>query len=54
MIDSSKFSPPKNVSPFVALTSKTPSEVISKIEISNVPPPRSNTAMFLSCFESSP
>jgi hypothetical protein len=36
----SKSSPPKNVSPFVALTSKTPPE-ISKIEISKVPPPKS-------------
>jgi len=36
----SKSSPPKNVSPFVALTSNTPSP-ISKIETSNVPPPRS-------------
>ena len=36
----SKSSPPQDVSPFVALTSKTPFE-ISKIEISNVPPPKS-------------
>jgi len=36
----SKSSPPHEVSPLVALTSKTPLE-ISKIEISNVPPPKS-------------
>jgi len=36
----SKSSPPKNVSPFVALTSNTPSP-ISNIETSNVPPPKS-------------
>ena len=39
-IVSSKSSPPRNVSPFVDLTSKTPSP-ISSIEISNVPPPKS-------------
>ena len=39
----SKSSPPKNVSPFVALTSKTPPE-ISKMDTSNVPPPKSYTA----------
>ena len=39
-IVSSKSSPPKNVSPLVDLTSKTPSP-ISRIEISNVPPPKS-------------
>ena len=39
-IASSKSSPPKNVSPLVDLTSKTPSP-ISNIEISKVPPPRS-------------
>jgi len=33
-------SPPQEVSPFVALTSKTPL-LISKIEISKVPPPKS-------------
>ena len=37
---SSKSSPPKNVSPLVDFTSKTPSP-ISKIEISKVPPPKS-------------
>ena len=36
----SKSSPPRCVSPFVALTSKTPSP-ISRIETSKVPPPRS-------------
>ena len=37
-IESSKSSPPKKVSPLVDFTSNTPSP-ISKIEISNVPPP---------------
>ena len=36
----SKSSPPRCVSPLVALTSKTPSP-ISRIEMSNVPPPKS-------------
>jgi len=36
----SKSSPPKKVSPLVDLTSKTPSP-ISKMETSNVPPPKS-------------
>ena len=36
----SKSSPPRWVSPFVDRTSKTPSDS-SRIEISNVPPPRS-------------
>jgi hypothetical protein len=36
----SKSSPPRNVSPLVDLTSNTPSP-ISRMEISNVPPPRS-------------
>jgi hypothetical protein len=36
----SKSSPPRNVSPLVDFTSKTPSP-ISRTEISNVPPPRS-------------
>ena len=49
----SKSSPPRKVSPFVALTSNTPSP-ISRMEISNVPPPRSNTAIFSSCFLSRP
>ena len=39
-IVSSKSSPPKKVSPFVDFTSNTPSP-ISKIETSNVPPPKS-------------
>ena len=38
----SKLSPPRWLSPFVALTSKTPSPS-SRIETSNVPPPRSKT-----------
>ena len=38
----SKSSPPRWVSPFVAWTSKVPSE-ISRIETSNVPPPKSKT-----------
>jgi len=41
------------VSPFVERTSNTPSP-ISRIEMSNVPPPRSNTAIFSSFFLSSP
>ena len=41
----SKSSPPRCVSPLVAFTSNTPSPT-SRIETSNVPPPRSNTAMF--------
>ncbi len=46
-------SPPKWVSPFVAFTSKTPSP-ISRMEISNVPPPKSNTAIFSFFFLSRP
>src|SRR6266542_1078009 len=38
----SKLSPPRWLSPFVAFTSKTPSPS-SRIETSNVPPPRSKT-----------
>ena len=49
----SKSSPPRWVSPLVALTSKTPSP-ISRIEMSKVPPPRSNTAMVSSFFLSRP
>ena len=49
----SKSSPPKKVSPFVALTSKTPS-FSSRIDISNVPPPRSNTAILPLLFLSRP
>ena len=40
MTMSSMSSPPRWVSPLVALTSKTPSP-ISRIEMSNVPPPKS-------------
>ena len=49
----SKSSPPRWVSPLVAFTSKTPSP-ISRIEMSNVPPPRSNTATVSSFLRSSP
>src|SRR5882724_434918 len=49
----SKSSPPRCVSPLVALTSKTPWP-ISRIEMSNVPPPRSYTAICSSVFLSSP
>ena len=45
----SKSSPPRCTSPLVDLTSKTPSPS-SKIEISNVPPPRSKTAILTSLF----
>ena len=45
----SKSSPPKKVSPFVDLTSNTPSPN-SRIETSNVPPPKSYTAIFLFSF----
>ncbi len=50
---SSQLSPPRWVSPFVALTSNTPSP-ISSTDTSNVPPPRSNTAIFSSFFLSRP
>src|SRR5882724_10943471 len=53
MIRPSQSSPPRWVSPLVALTSNTPSP-ISSTEISNVPPPRSYTAIFSSFFLSSP
>ena len=49
MIFSSTSSPPKWVSPSVANTSKTPSPN-SRIETSCVPPPKSNTTIFLSSF----
>ncbi|CAO5676131.1 MAG: hypothetical protein NEHIOOID_00647 [Holosporales bacterium] len=49
----SKSSPPKKVSPFVDLTSNTPSP-ISKTEISNVPPPKSYTAIMPDVFFSNP
>ncbi len=45
MMRASKSSPPRNVSPAVATTLKTPPAPISRIEMSNVPPPRSKTAM---------
>ena len=48
-IASSKSSPPKKVSPLVDFTSNTPSP-ISKIDISNVPPPKSYTAIFFPPF----
>ncbi len=44
MMRASKSSPPRNVSPAVDFTSYSPSP-ISRMEISNVPPPRSNTAI---------
>ena len=47
MITWSKSSPPRWVSPFVESTSNTPPPN-SRIDISNVPPPRSNTAIFMS------
>ena len=49
----SKSSPPKNVSPLVAFTSKTPSP-ISNIETSKVPPPRSYTTIVPDFFLSNP
>ena len=50
---SSQSSPPRWVSPLVERTSKTPSAT-SRIEMSNVPPPRSKTAIFSFFFLSSP
>ena len=47
MITWSKSSPPRCVSPFVDSTSNTPPPN-SSIDISNVPPPRSKTAIFIS------
>ena len=47
MTRSSQSSPPSWVLPLVDLTSNTPSP-ISRIETSNVPPPRSNTTMVCS------
>ena len=49
----SKSSPPNDVSPFVDLTSNTPSP-ISNMDISNVPPPRSYTATVPDFFLSRP
>ena len=43
----SKSSPPRCVSPLVALTSKTPPSIVSSVT-SKVPPPRSKTRMFSS------
>merc|ERR1719258_605748 len=43
----SKSSPPKWVSPEVAITSKTPLSIVSS-DTSKVPPPRSKTRMFFS------
>mmetsp|Transcript_7794 Transcript_7794/g.23862 ORF Transcript_7794/g.23862 Transcript_7794/m.23862 type:complete len:253 (-) Transcript_7794:71-829(-) len=45
----SKSSPPRKVSPLVAFTSNTPPE-ISRMDTSNVPPPRSYTATTPSLF----
>ncbi len=53
MMRSSQSSPPKWVSPLVALTSKSPSEM-SRIETSKVPPPRSKTRMVCSFSLSKP
>ncbi|GBU22389.1 hypothetical protein R80B4_02298 [Fibrobacteres bacterium R8-0-B4] len=53
MSTSSKSSPPKWVSPLVDLTSKTLSP-ISRMDISNVPPPKSKTAIFSFFFLSRP
>ena len=49
----SRLSPPRCVSPLVALTSTTPSPT-SRIEMSNVPPPKSYTAIVSSFFLSRP
>ena len=49
----SMLSPPRWVSPFVDFTSTTPSPT-SRIEMSNVPPPKSKTAMVSSFFLSRP
>jgi len=43
----SKSSPPKWVSPAVALTSKIPSSIVKR-ETSNVPPPKSKIKTFFS------
>mmetsp|Transcript_4003 Transcript_4003/g.12806 ORF Transcript_4003/g.12806 Transcript_4003/m.12806 type:complete len:446 (+) Transcript_4003:240-1577(+) len=50
---SSKSSPPRMVSPFVAFTSNSPS-LISSTDTSKVPPPRSYTAIVLPSLLSSP
>ena len=49
----SKSSPPSVVSPFVDLTSKSPSPS-SSTDTSNVPPPKSYTTILPACFLSSP
>ena len=49
----SKSSPPRCVSPFVDSTWNTPSSPTSRMLMSNVPPPRSKTAIFSSFFLSS-
>ena len=49
----SQSSPPSRLSPAVARTSNTPSPT-SRIETSNVPPPRSNTRILCSSFLFSP
>ena len=41
MMRASMSSPPRNVSPAVAMTLKTPCAPISRIEMSKVPPPKS-------------
>jgi hypothetical protein len=51
--DWSQSSPPRCVSPLVLSTSKTPSPM-SRIDTSNVPPPRSKTAIFSFFFLSRP
>ncbi len=54
MMRKSKSSPPRWTSPLVDFTSNTPSPS-SSTEISNVPPPKSYTAIFMSwCFLSRP
>ena len=53
MIRWSMLSPPRCVSPLVDFTSTTPSPT-SRIEMSNVPPPKSYTAMVSSFFLSRP
>lgn len=49
----SKSSPPRDVSPFVALTSNTPPD-ISNNDISKVPPPKSYTAIIFPSVLSKP
>ncbi len=53
MISWSTLSPPRCVSPLVDFTSTTPSDT-SRMEMSKVPPPKSNTAMVPSFFLSRP